>query len=133
MLTRHFFTVMCVLFAIVAAYTFVDLAADITVAAAQSSNPHSGDPGSIKNGKKLFRGMCSRCHGRNGQGSARFKGVGDLRKFNRGYSGFTLIVMNGLKKMPAWGGILSATDINDIGAYLETLAVEGSNWAAVGE
>jgi hypothetical protein len=30
--------------------------------------------------------------------------------------------------MPAWGGVLKDDDIYRIGAYLETLAMEGANW-----
>ena len=130
MITRYVFAVMCVVVATVAAYTFAGLAADTTVAAVQAANPHSGNTDSIENGKKLFRGVCARFHGRNGEGNARMAGVGNLRKFNRGYDAYTMIVVNGRKKMPAWGGIISLPDINDIGSYLETLALEGSNWAA---
>ena len=130
MVTRYVFAVMCLVVAAVTAYTFAGLAADTTAAAGQSANPHSGNTDSIQNGKKLFRGVCARCHGRNGEGNARMAGVGNLRKFNRGYDAYTMIVVNGRKKMPAWGGIISLPDINDIGSYLETLALEGSNWAA---
>ena len=133
MVTRYVFAAVCLIVTTVATYTFAGLAADSAASAVQSANPHSGNPNSIKNGKKLFRGVCARCHGRNGEGNARMAGVGNLRKFNRGFDAYTMIVVNGKKKMPAWGGIISLPDINDIGAYLETLAVEGSNWAASSE
>ena len=94
----------------------------------KSPNPVSGDANAIKQGKRLYRGMCARCHGRNGQGSARFADVKNLREYSRGYSKFASIVTGGRKKMPAWGGILSGDDINKIGAFLETLALDGADW-----
>ncbi len=30
--------------------------------------------------------------------------------------------------MPAWGGVLDEKTIFQIGAYLETLALQGANW-----
>ena len=129
MVTRYVFAAVCLIVTTVATYTFAGLAADSAASAVQSANPHSGNPNSIKNGKKLFRGVCARCHGRNGEGNARMAGVANLRKFNRGYDAYTVIVANGGEKMPAWGGIISLPDINDIGSYLETLALEGSDWS----
>jgi mono/diheme cytochrome c family protein len=93
-----------------------------------SPNPESGDAASIKQGKRLYRAMCARCHGRDGEARARFAGARNLREYNRGYTKFALIVKDGRKKMPAWGGILSGDDINKIGAFLETLALEDANW-----
>ena len=127
--TRYFLTTICVLFSIVTAYTFAGLAQDRrsmpTVA-----NPQSGDEASIKNGKKLYRGMCARCHGRKGEGSERVEGVGDLREFHGGYYFYQAMTVNGTSKgMPAFAGILSNSDVDDIGAYLETLALPTANWA----
>lgn len=93
-----------------------------------SSNPDSGEEASIKQGKRLYRGLCARCHGRNGEGGGRFAGSRNLRQYNRGYSKFVSIVKEGAKKMPAWGGILSGDDINRIGAYLETIALAEAKW-----
>ena len=93
------------------------------------ANPMSGDEDSIKNGKKLYRGMCARCHGRKGEGSKRVEGIGDLREFNGGYYFYQAMTVNGAGKMPPFAGILSTGDVDDIGAYLETIAVEGANWA----
>jgi mono/diheme cytochrome c family protein len=118
----------CAVLVVAIAYTVIGLAADSTSAAVQSGNPLSGNEDSIKKGKRLYRGVCARCHGRNAEGSARMAKVGNLQKFSRGYDGYRVVVVNGRKKMPAWGGILTTNDIDDIGAYLETLAVEGSDW-----
>ncbi|MCZ6771095.1 MAG: cytochrome c [Proteobacteria bacterium] len=106
---------------------------DPTLLAAQSqtnstSNPVSGDAASIKQGKRLYRGMCARCHGRKGEGGGRFARSSNLREYSRGYTKFAVIVKDGSKKMPAWGGILSSDDINKIGAFLETLALDDANW-----
>jgi len=30
--------------------------------------------------------------------------------------------------MPAWGAVLDQKTIYEIGAYLETLAIDGANW-----
>ena len=32
------------------------------------------------------------------------------------------------RQMPPWDGVLDGEQISQIGAYLETLAVEGANW-----
>ena len=56
----------------------------------------------------------------------------DLRKFWRGYPEFVVIVLNGQQGqigwMPPLGGYLDEDQIAMMGAYLETLAVEGANW-----
>ena len=55
---------------------------------------------------------------------------GDLTEFWRGYKEFVVIVKNGRaqKQMPPWKDVLDDDNIAKIGAYLETLAVEGANW-----
>jgi hypothetical protein len=51
-----------------------------------------------------------------------------------GFQGFVQIVLDGRKVqgriqyMPGWRGVLSQKDIYEIGAYVETLAIEGANW-----
>ena len=128
MTARNLCTSICTLLALVTVYTLAGLAQDRrsmpTVA-----NPQSGDEASIKNGKKLYRGMCARCHGRKGEGSERVEGVGDLREFHGGYYFYQAMTVNGTSKMPAFAGILSNSDVDDIGAYLETLALPTANWA----
>ena len=43
---------------------------------------------------------------------------------------FVVIVKNGRpgKQMPPWKNVLDEDNISKIGAYLETLALEGANW-----
>ena len=96
-----------------------------------SSNPLSGDEEAISLGKTIYRGKCSYCHGLRANG----KGWGlpnsaDLRKYKRGYTAYVATVVNGYKRMPAWGGMgeLEYEQINQVGAYLESLAIEGANW-----
>lgn len=97
-----------------------------------SSNPFSGDPQAIAAGRDLYVTFCSQCHGGKADGvSTRFgKYAKDLRKFWKGYSQFVAIVVTGVKgkQMPPWGEYLSGDQISHIGAFLETLAIEGANW-----
>lgn len=96
-----------------------------------SSNPLSGDPEAIDLGKRLFFTWCVQCHGPKANGESRFgKYAGDLTKYWRGYPEFVIIVKDGRVKnmMPPWKEVLDDENIAKIGAYLETLAVEGANW-----
>jgi len=101
---------------------------------APAANPLSGDEKAIASGKSWFRGICALCHGGRADGAGE-RGTGaDLRKFNLGYKRFLETVKNGRtiqgrsQYMPAWGAVLDEKQINEIGAYLETLAIEGANW-----
>jgi mono/diheme cytochrome c family protein len=100
-------------------------------AAIVSSNPDSGKPEAIDAGRALYGTWCVQCHGPKADGVSRFgKYAGDLRVFWRGYSEFVTIVKNGRtqKQMPPWKEVLDDAKIAQIGAYLETLALEGANW-----
>ncbi len=97
-----------------------------------SSNPISGDASAITPGEVLYMSFCRQCHGVNADGiSPRFgKHGADLRKFWRGYSEFVRITQDGLpgKQMPPWKEYLNVDQISQIGAYLETLALDGAKW-----
>jgi len=97
-----------------------------------SGNPLSNKPEAIEAGERLYAKFCLQCHGANGDGqSPRWGRVGaDLRKFWRGYTEYVNIVAAGRpeKRMPPWGAVLDADQINEIGAYLETLALPGAKW-----
>ena len=96
-----------------------------------SSNPLSGDAEAIDIGKRLYFTWCVQCHGPKANGESRFgKYAGDLTKFWRGYREFVVIVKEGRvkKQMPPWKEVLDDENIAKVGAYLETLAVEGANW-----
>ncbi len=102
-------------------------------------NPLSGDAAAIRSGKSDYRAICSVCHGGKADGAGErassAKTPADLRKFNKGFKKYIEITKNGvqtpgreIKDMPAWGGVLDDPTILKIGAYLETLAMEGANW-----
>jgi mono/diheme cytochrome c family protein len=96
------------------------------------SNPLSNVPEAITAGERLYAKFCLQCHGATGDGvSPRWGRVGaDLRKYWRGYTEFVNVVAAGRpeKRMPPWGHVLDADQINQIGAYLETLALPGAKW-----
>lgn len=96
-----------------------------------SSNPLSGKPEAITEGHGLYVKFCAPCHGPHADGESRFgKYAADLRKFSLGYSQFVITVQNGRtgKQMPPWKEYLTPEQISQIGAYLETLAIEGAFW-----
>jgi mono/diheme cytochrome c family protein len=96
-----------------------------------SANPMSGDVGAVGQGRGLYVKFCSPCHGPHADGESRFgKYAADLRKFSLGYREFVVTVKNGRagKQMPPWKEYLTDQQISQIGAYLETLAVEGAYW-----
>jgi mono/diheme cytochrome c family protein len=101
---------------------------------APATNPMSGDEQAIKKGRTLFRQVCSLCHGSKADGAGERGNGADLRKFNRGFKAYVETVQNGRstrgqsQTMPAWKGIISDDEIMQVGAYLETLAMEGANW-----
>jgi mono/diheme cytochrome c family protein len=103
-----------------------------TAAKIASANPLSGVPEAIAAGERLYAKFCLQCHGAKGDGvSPRWGRIGaDLRKFWRGYTEYVNIVAAGRpeKRMPPWGSVLDADQINQIGAYLETLALPGAKW-----
>jgi quinohemoprotein ethanol dehydrogenase len=105
--------------------------ADETAAPIASSNPLSGDPEAIEAGRRLYNTWCSQCHGGKADGVSRFgKYAADLRKFSQGYTEFAIVVVEGRteRRMPPWDGVLDGEQVSQIGAYLETLAIEGANW-----
>lgn len=103
----------------------------LAAAKVASSNPLSGDEHAVQEGKTLYRAVCVVCHGMRANGRGRgIAGASNLQKFKRGYSLYVQIVKKGKKKMPPYGGgrVLSDAEIDQIGAYLETLAVRGAVW-----
>jgi mono/diheme cytochrome c family protein len=97
----------------------------------ESSNPLSGKPEAIEAGKKLYYMWCTQCHGLHADGVSRFGSyAADLRHFWRGYKEFVQIVKNGRpeKQMPPWKEVLDEQQIAQVGAFLETLSIEGAQW-----
>lgn len=99
-----------------------------------ATNPFSGDEKAIKEGRSWFLAVCAPCHGPRANGAAeRGPSGADLRTFKRGFEQYVHIVKNGretgrIGKMPSWGKVLSDELIFQIGAFLETLAIEGAHW-----
>jgi len=97
-------------------------------------NPLSGDEKAVRSGKSWYRGVCALCHGGRADGAGERGNGADLRKFEKGFKAYVEVVKNGrkvpgrLQEMPAWNGVLEDKVIYEIGAYLETLAIEGANW-----
>lgn len=98
----------------------------------ESSNPVSGDPAAIDEGAQLYGRWCVQCHGFNADGvSPRWgKMAFDLRQYFKGYEEFVHVVATGRvkRRMPPFGEYLDLDQINQIGAFLETLAIDGANW-----
>ena len=91
-------------------------------------------PKGLREGKSWFRGVCALCHGGRADGQGE-RGTGaDLRKFNMGFRAYVEVVKKGrevpgrIQDMPAWGAVSKRRAIYEIGAYLETLALDGANW-----
>jgi mono/diheme cytochrome c family protein len=97
------------------------------------SNPFSGDAKAIKSGKSWFRNTCTPCHGGRADGMGDMGTGADLRKLQIGFRRYHETVKNGRKVqgraqfMPSFS-FLDDKTIFEIGAYLETLAIEGANW-----
>ncbi len=97
-------------------------------------NPFSGDPKAIRSGQSWYRGVCAVCHGGRADGQGDMGSGADLRKFNKGFREYVNIVKTGRRVegraqfMPAWEGVIKEEDIYKIGAFLETVAIEGANW-----
>jgi mono/diheme cytochrome c family protein len=97
-------------------------------------NPYSGDAKAIRSGQSWYRGVCALCHGGKADGAGERGNGADLRKFEKGFKQYVQIVHNGRQVegrnqyMPAWKGVLDDKVIYEIGAYLETLAMDGANW-----
>ena len=102
-----------------------------SVSYANSPNPLIGNQEAIETGKKLYKVKCAKCHGIKATGinSGHLK-TPNLRKFRRGYLAFTDIIVNGYLRMPAWGGMgkLNTKQINQLAAYLESIAIKKTNW-----
>ena len=111
--------------------------AALTAAQTPATNPLSGDPTAIRQGRSSYRNFCSNCHGGKADGRGERGQGANLRVFKKGFRKYVEVVKEGrevkgrIQNMPAWGKVLPEKDIYQIGAYLETLAKEGANWGDV--
>ena len=100
------------------------VAALATAAGAASSEliPNLGDPAVIEAGQKLFEDrQCAYCHGRDGNGGVKLRGIGDLDPADV----FATIAdgrVAGSRRMPAWRGTLSDKEIWEAVAYVLVLS-----------
>jgi mono/diheme cytochrome c family protein len=84
-------------------------------------------PTPIEDGRSIFLANCIGCHGKNADGdtpAGRTWRVPDLHSAQvQSSDDATLqrIIREGKGKMPAWGGLLSPTDIDHVLAYVRNL------------
>jgi len=113
-----------VLAALAAATIFV-LGGAASAAEDGSAQPAAPVPGAteapspelVAQGKRLYKGFCSNCHGVNmvNTGTSSF----DLRKFpHDDQARFVNSVTRGKNTMPAWGDLLQPDEISAIWAYV---------------
>lgn len=84
----------------------------------------------LHNGEMKFKTLCVSCHGEKGHGDG-IAGKDLLEKPSNIYSGLTSFfefeseliatVLEGNEGMPAWGSILSETDVKDIFEYVRKI------------
>ena len=108
-------------------YLFIN----VSVSNANSPNPLSSNQEAIDIGKKLYKVKCAKCHGIKATGvNSGHLQTPNLKKYRKGYSAFTDIIVNGYLRMPAWGGMgkLNVQQINQLASYLESIALKKTNW-----
>jgi len=83
--------------------------------AAQGSFP----PEQILAGSKTYAQRCAICHGQKMLNPDTDLGAFDLRTFPRDeHDRFVNSVTNGKSSMPAWGSLISRSDIEELWAYV---------------
>ena len=95
------------------------------------TNSVSEDINIIKSGSELYKKRCSNCHGIDAEGKSNgFFISPNLKVFNKGYTNFLDIIVNGYGRMPAWGGYteLSKEQIGQLASYLSSISSEEANW-----
>jgi mono/diheme cytochrome c family protein len=87
--------------------------------AGATAGARAADAERVEAGRKLYVASCQRCHGINlVTGSIGF----DLRTFPpQDKERFVRSVTHGLRQMPAWGGTLTAEQIDLIWGYVGTV------------
>ena len=87
--------------------------------------PEALDADSVKRGEVLYQQNCQGCHGAMGEGGTSLNGkvlIPDLRKTVREVDNFTfyLNISQWQRSMPGWKKSYSASEREDIAAYLKT-------------
>jgi len=88
----------------------------------------AADAAQVDLGRKTYTSFCTRCHGiRLVTGGLGF----DLRTFpSEDKARFVRSVSNGVRAMPAWGGVLKAEDIDAVWAYIGSVNGWGASASA---
>lgn len=97
-----------------------------TMTDGQSSPPHdppsAADPDAIVAGRNLFREKnCTLCHGADGAGGVPL--AGNTLTFDTIRDTIANGRISGGKRMPAWEGVLTKTEIDQLAAYVMSLKV----------
>lgn len=90
---------------------------------------YSSDAGILSNGKKVFiSNNCQSCHRQDGGGNAIGPNLTDTYWLHGGaIKNIYVTIKNGVveKGMPAWGKVMSPTDVRDVAFYV--MSLQGSN------
>ena len=89
------------------------VSAFITAASAQ-------DQAAIEAGEALYGEHCAMCHGDNLRSAGSIPDLRDLRADQRSH--FDQTVTDGKGQMPAWGGVLSEQEFDQLWAYIRAHA-----------
>jgi mono/diheme cytochrome c family protein len=95
--------------------------------------PLTRNEAAIKEGRSWFRNVCSVCHGGRADGAGDRRQGAVLRLFHKGFRKFVEPMKDGkdtgrTQTMPARGKVLSNEQMYQIGASLETVAIDRANW-----
>src|SRR5437764_7677621 len=78
------------------------------------------DQAAIEAGEALYAEHCAECHGENLRSAGAIPDLRQLRPDQRAH--FIQTVTDGSGQMPAWGGILSEQDMDNLWAYIRAHA-----------
>ncbi len=87
-----------------------------------TNEPDSGGSANASPGAALFASNCARCHGSDGGGGLGPQlSDGNVTKAFPDVSDQVVFVTKGKRNMPAFGGVLSPEEIQQVVAYTRTL------------
>jgi quinohemoprotein ethanol dehydrogenase len=83
---------------------------------ARAPAPVAARTADLANGERIYKAACIYCHGERGQGG---EGGGKPISPALGLDGMTAVVRSGRNQMPAFGGVMTAEQLQDAVAYLQ--------------